>query len=171
LYLLTEYFHCRERKTETLFKYAEEILPLIYESDSSEEELELKRENPHLCVSSFPTYHKVCMMQLVGALASVTRDSGHLLEDIQTLANCLQKFIGFTRVNETKAVLHSCLVYGKQFFEMFLKRAMPILDESFSFQEHEAVLKILQSLQKSTRNLQVRRSFNNDYRYYVDILK
>ncbi|CAL1539003.1 unnamed protein product, partial [Lymnaea stagnalis] len=110
---------------------------------------------------TFTIFYKVLLTELISNIkripAGKKNDPENVREDrlmMWTLTvKVLQVATSLTKVFNARGNLGAALKYGRQFLEIFLRQAMPLLDVTFR-RHHTDVEKLLRSLQQSTRMLQ-----------------
>ncbi|XP_025107563.1 Fanconi anemia group D2 protein-like [Pomacea canaliculata] len=118
-------------------------------------------ELPCLTRSTFPVFLRVIMSELVEKVKGIPllkrSDDKEIQEKylVSWSAAVRVLFLGVGLVKElnSRGGISACMKYGRQFVEIFLQRAMPVLDASFISQSTE-VHSLLRTLQQSTRILQ-----------------
>ncbi|XP_038054583.1 Fanconi anemia group D2 protein-like isoform X2 [Patiria miniata] len=110
---------------------------------------------------TFGTYYRVLFDHLTTYLRDLyargaSKRGGHLTEERlirwSMAVHVFHVLISLLKVFEARSNLTSALKYGRVFIELFLKHGMPLLDRLFPSQREE-VLKLLKTLQQSTRSL------------------
>ncbi|XP_014669534.1 PREDICTED: Fanconi anemia group D2 protein homolog [Priapulus caudatus] len=112
---------------------------------------------PTLSRASFPVYYRIMMAEVVrNARRAATANEESVEEQLiqwSMSVRILHVLISFIKAFDSRPNLATALKYGRQFVEVFLRQAMPLLHRTF--RSHTAdVQTILKKLQLSTRFMQ-----------------
>src|SRR4051812_41239217 len=77
------------------------------------------------------------------------------MQQLKRSVAILEALVDMIKVCDATAVLATTLRSGRMFMDAFLRRAMPFMTKNFA-QHRDDVILVLNTLQKSTRALQVR---------------
>ncbi|CAI2178598.1 17603_t:CDS:10 [Funneliformis geosporum] len=150
VYLIQQDIHYSMDKIERIKYYADLVLPSL---ENREEEV--LQANPLFSKDTFQHFYKALSIELIEALREIemSKTTEEILVQFTNMVYCWQRLVSFIKKNHKRAILSVILRYGRGFIDLFVKKMLPFMDESFKLYR-ETILAIFKDFQSATRNIQ-----------------
>ncbi|CAG8586282.1 6722_t:CDS:10 [Funneliformis caledonium] len=150
VYLIQQDIHYSIDKIERIKYYADLVLPSL---ENCEEEV--LQANPLFSKDTFQHFYKALSIELIEALREfeMNKTTEEILVQFTNMVYCWQKLVSFIKKNHKRTILSVILRYGRGFIDLFVKKMLPFMDESFKL-HRETILVIFKDFQSATRNIQ-----------------
>src|SRR5204863_275351 len=143
--------HYSMDKIERIKYYADLDLPSL---ESHEEEV--LHANPMFTKDTFQHFYKALSIELIETLREFKMNgtTEEILLQFISMVYCWQKLVSFIKQNHKRVILSVVLKYGRLFIDLFVKKMLPFMEESFKL-HRDATLTIFKEFQSATRNIQI----------------
>ncbi|RIA85935.1 Fanconi anaemia protein FANCD2 [Glomus cerebriforme] len=150
IYLIQQDIHYSMDKIERIKYYADLVLPSL---ENNEEEV--LQENPLFNKDTFQYFYKALSIELIETLREFKMNgtTEEILLQFTGMVYCWQRLVSFIKKNHKRVILSVVLRYGRGFIDLFVKKMLPFMDESFKL-HRDVTLTIFKDFQSATRNIQ-----------------
>jgi Fanconi anemia group D2 protein len=150
VYLIQQDIHYSTDKVERIKYYADLVLPSL--ENNEEKVLE---ENPLFNKDTFQHFYKALSIELIETLREFKMNGTveEILTQFTNMVYCWQKLVSYIKKNHKRVILSVVLRYGRGFIDLFVKKVLPFMDESFKL-HRDVILIIFKDFQNATRNIQ-----------------
>lgn len=150
VYLIQQDIHYSIDKIERIKYYADLVLPSL---ENNEEKV--LQENPLFNKDTFQHFYKALSIELIETLREFKMNgtTEEILTQFTSMVYCWQRLVSFIKKNHKRVILSVVLRYGRGFIDLFVKKMLPFIDESFKL-HRDVTLIIFKDFQNATRNIQ-----------------
>jgi len=150
IYLVQQDIHYSIDKIERIKYYADLVLPSL---ENNEEEV--LQANPLFSKDTFQHFYKALSIELIDTLREfkMNKSTEEILVQFTNMVYCWQRLVSFIKKNHKRVILSVVLKYGRAFIDLFVKKMLPFMDESFKL-HRDIILAIFKDFQSATRNIQ-----------------